>query len=183
MSARRIRTAATVLAVAAALALAGCTPSPSPSPSATGIGIPCDELVSPSVITAVKKGLEPTNKIEVPGDSSAKTIRSLGGTVCDWVVSIGDGNSASVTVAVVKLSKAQQAKYEAKVKAGSTSTIDFGSKPAIRGYEANTGGTYSGDMEVFTEDGYWIAALSPLFLSPSYAESVIASVLQAIPSG
>ena len=177
------RAAWSALALAAGLLVAGCTPvqpTPTPTPTATNnLGVTCSELVPRSVLDAVHPQLTLDKHYTPQTGSYPHRIVELGGIACSWL----SPDKESVDVAAVKMDKSTLASEEAKVKAGATSTLAFGSSPEIRGYEVNSGGTYTGDMEVFTDTGYWISTQSPLFFAPSDAESVIGAVLQVLPSG
>ncbi len=166
-------------------ALAGCTGAPpthtaSSSSPASSLGITCEELVPAPVRDALHPNLafQPSFTPE-KGSGYAATIVSLGGMACLWQAP----DKITLEVAIAKLSSSELATQRAQVAAGSTSTLVFGDSPEIKGYNVNSGGTYTGDMEVFTEGGYWVSALSVAFLSPSDAESVVAAALQAVPSG
>jgi hypothetical protein len=172
--------------VAAAALLSGCTgttgPSPTHSPTATphsnSLGVTCSELVPQDVVDGLHRNmvLQPGFAPQ-PGTYPAKIV-SLGGLSCEWLAKDG----YSLVASAAKPSAAQLAANEAKVSGSSTSTVVFGQAPAIRGYYANTGGTFSGDLEVFTEDGYWLSAVSVTFETPGDAASVIAAMLQSLPS-
>jgi len=180
-SRRGARSAWAALVLAAGLALAGCTPvQPTPTPTPTNnLGVTCSELVPRSVLDAFHTQLTLDKDYQPATGSYPHQVVTLGGIACSWL----SPDKENLDVAAVKLDKTTLAAQEAKVKAGATSTLAFGSSPEIRGYEVNTGGTYSGDMEVFTDTGYWVSAQSPLFFEPADAESVIGAVLQVLPSG
>jgi hypothetical protein len=175
-----------LLVIVTAALLAGCTGGPTgistssaaPAP-ANSLGMTCPELVPSPVVAALHPGLKAQPTFKPVPESYPGQIKALGGIACGWHTHDG----FTLVVAVVKLSSAALAAQESKVSASSTATLAFGDAADVRGYVANTGGTYSGDIEVFTTSGYWVSAVSPIFLSASDAESVIAAVLQAVPSG
>jgi len=186
MSRRQRPSAPGIAACGCALAfiLTGCTFPPTPPPTSTqatgtGLGLTCDQLVPAPVRDGLQPGMKPTASFKPAAGTYPAKIVALGGTACQWQAP----NGIAVDVTVGKLTPSTLATNQAKVAASSTSTLAFGDKSDVKGYVSNTGGTYSGDMEVFTADGYWVSAQSPLFTSPSNAESVIGAVLQAVPSG
>jgi hypothetical protein len=154
------------------------TSSAAPAP-ANSLGMTCSELVTPPVVAALHPGLKAQPTFKPMPATYPGQIKALGGLSCGWQTTDG----LTLAVAVVKLSPAALAAKESKVSASSTATVAFGDSAEVRGYVAHTGGTSSGDIEVFTTSGYWVSAVSPLFVSASDAEAVIAGVLQAVPSG
>lgn len=174
--------AAVAIAAAGAVFLAACTGTSTPStptPSNNLSGITCNELVPAPVRDALHADMKAVPGYKPDAGTYPAKIVSLGGIACQWKASDG----IALSVAAAHLGSADLRRNQRRVAASSTATIDFGASPEIRGYTANTGGTYSGDMEVFSEEGYWLSAESPQFFGPEDAESVIASMLQAIPSG
>ena len=182
--ASRRRRAPLTIAVGVVLLLAGCvgSPSPSPSPSASAaslLGVTCSELVPVPVVDALHPNMKLNPHYKPMEGTYPAKIAKLGGLACEWRAPDG----VALEVAAAKLDKKTLAANEARVAAGSTVTLVFGEAPEIRGYYANSGGTVTGDLEVFTETGYWLSAVSPLFFTASDAEAVVASMLQALPSG
>lgn len=176
--------AVTAVSTAVLLLVAGCTGAPGNPRHSTAsadnhLHMTCAELVPPTVISALQSGLEPVKSYRPAAHTYPAKIKSLDGLVCSWKAPDGE----SVVVAATTLSKKQSSVDQSRVRSSSTQTLAFGDTSQIHAYEADTGGTYSGDMEVFTDTDYWISAVSPLFLAPGYAETVIGAVLQEVPSG
>ncbi len=181
-----------VLAGSAALLLAGCaspggsssasssapsTPQPSSSASQTQtFAQPCSTLVGADVLKQLDAGLAPVAKPVPPTYGFAVDAVAAGGQLCEWTDS---ANGTTLTVVVAKTAKAASA--QAKVAAGSTTTDLFGQ--GVKGYIANAGGTASGDISVFTNNGMWISVASPLFATPAKAQSIVSYIAQALPSG
>ncbi|MFB2556795.1 hypothetical protein [Herbiconiux liangxiaofengii] len=149
--------------------------APSPSPSA--IGIDCDELLPAAVLPSIHAGLEPSPSFTPTSGTFPAKIVALGGVACEWTATDG----TSLVVAVAQPSPADLASAEAEVAAGGTATDAFGQ--SITAYYENGGGTATGDVELFTEAGYWGAFVSPLFLTADEAETTVSAVLQALPAG
>ncbi len=182
----------TLILGATVISVAGCTAAATPSaqtshsasasasarPTATpaAFSIPCDDLVAAPVLQSVDPNLTPDSAFSPQAGTYPAEISTLNGTVCAW----NDPSGQSLVVAVAKPSATALKAEQAKVAAGSTPTSVFGS--GISAYTANSGGTASGDTEIFTPAGYWLSVVSPLFLDPSSAQPLVSAVLQALPS-
>ncbi|WP_310133506.1 hypothetical protein [Leifsonia shinshuensis] len=106
-------------------------------------------------------------------------IGSAGGIFCDWFGADG----SSVSVALVHLAPQRLAGEQSAVAASSTPSTILGTSPNVSVYVADSGGTASGDIEAFTDSGYWISVVSPSFTTPDRATDLLRAVLQALPSG
>jgi hypothetical protein len=181
-----------LLLAATVVSVAGCTAAATPStqashsasaptsaqPTATpaAFSIPCEDLVPSPVLQSVDPNLTPDTSFSPQAGTYPAEISTLNGTICAWK----DPSGQSLVVAVAKPSASVLKTEQAKVAAGSTPTSVFGS--GISAYTANSGGTASGDTEIFTPAGYWLSVVSPLFLNPSSAQPLVSAVLQALPS-
>jgi hypothetical protein len=154
--------------------------APSGAISGTPVGITCSELLPDEVVKTINPGFVAQGAFTPEGSSYPATIVSINGVACGWTnASTGD----TLVVAVAKPAADSLKSLEATVAAAGTATSAFGAAPSIRGYEAQSGGTSSGDMEVFSEEGYWISATSGLFHTPDDAKSTISAILETLPSG
>jgi hypothetical protein len=183
---------------ALALTLAGCSagaggsggssPAPSrtsspastPAPTATSaLGITCDELLPSSVLDTLAPGFALLPDSTPASGSNAAQIVSYGGISCDW----SDASGATVTLAVAKPTADQLSTAETAIGGSGTRSTLFGAD--VTAWTPTGGGTFPGDFEVFPEAGYWISTVSSLYTGPdsTQAQTVVAQVLQALPSG
>ncbi|THG34359.1 hypothetical protein E6C70_08795 [Glaciibacter flavus] len=194
----KILASATV--AAAAIALSACasgtasspTPTPTPTssptstptstPSGSAQGIDCNTLQPEvaSAITALDSTLALQNAPSPDEGTYAATILNDGGVFCQWS---GSGAVSTVSVALVSLDPSDLAAAQAKVAASSTPSDVLGGATDAPAYVANSGGTASGDIEVFTQGGFWISTTSPAFATPNAAKDLLQAILQALPSG
>ena len=166
---------------------AATTSSPTSTPTTTAAsgsakGIDCNTL-QPEVASAIT-ALDPTLTLQnAPspdaGTYSAKILDS-GGIFCEWS---GSNDQSTVSVALVSLDPTDLAAAQADVAASSTPSDVLGGASDTPAYVANSGGTASGDVEVFTEGGFWISTTSPKFATPDAAKELLQAILQALPSG
>lgn len=147
----------------------------SPSPTTPPAAFTCDELVPTSVLDSALGGTYTLNpSFEPEADSPAGQIAAAGGTACEW----SDGAGATVLLAAGSPGAGviESAKSEA-ARAGQT-TDAFGS--SLASFLSGEGGT---TIDVFSEIGTWVHTESAAFTSATVAQPIVASVLQALPSG
>lgn len=156
--------------------------SPAPgdgaAPSSAAFGS-CDTLLPAEAVTTFGAGLVPDSSFVPELGSYAAEIVSFGGIGCSWTdTTTGD----TLTLAVAQPSKDELTTAETALGGGAgTATDVFGSD--IQAYTADGGGTFTGDIEVFTPVGFWISTVSPLYTSAATAQPIVSSVLQALPAG
>jgi len=185
------------LAVALALlALAGCTtavpdktstptartasttaPTPSPTPTTflgTGVSLrySCDELVDPAVISSLDKNLSQNRSYQPAATTSAERAVAIGGTACEWN-DPRTGNSLIVTAAHPDPPTLSAIRASTSSYAQPTTLLGTG----VSGFVVNT------QVEIFTRNGYWATATSPLFNDPTIARSIMDAVESALPAG
>jgi hypothetical protein len=189
-----------LVSIASLLALTGCSPAVSeaapaaseapaepapaeteapatPASSAT-LDISCDDLLSDDAVMSFDSELIADTDYTPATGSYAAEIVSYGGVACGWTDS-ADGTT--LTVAVAQPSADDLTTAETAMGGGAgTATDAFGSD--LQAYTVNGGGTFTGDIEVFTSDGYWLSTVSPKYTSPQAAEPIVSFVLQALPS-
>jgi hypothetical protein len=167
--------------------LTGSTNSPATSQTETATSQPemsmtCADLLRKveSSISALNANLAPQISFIPTAGTYADQIVALGGIACEWADAV---TGETVTLALGNIDSTSLTAAEIDVSAASTATNILGTDADVRAYVANSGGTASGDIEVFTNNNYWISALSPLFVSPLAAQELLETVIQALPSG
>ena len=205
----RLRLGVVVATAAAVFALSGCAgadqpaepdapapaateaPAPEPSPTETaaasgGSAAPssasfgsCDTLLPAEVVATLDAGLAADASFTPATGSYAAEIVSYGGIGCSWT-DASTGNTLTLAVAQPPTDDLTTAETALGGGAG-TATDAFGS--GIQAYTANGGGTFTGDIEVFTPAGYWVSTVPPLFTSAEAAQPIVSAVLQALPAG
>ncbi|RFA07018.1 hypothetical protein B7R21_16985 [Subtercola boreus] len=157
------------------------TSSPTTSPAATtgsAVTIGCSALVADATIAAISPDFKTDPGAEVSGDNSFATIVGLNGKLCSW---LNSASGSSISVGVANPGSAALATNEAKIKASGTANAALSGTSGNRGYvESNTEAPV---FDIFTESGYWISLSSVIFDSPSSADSILANILQTLPSG
>jgi hypothetical protein len=138
----------------------------------------CDQLLPSSVINGLAPQFTPLPSYTPATGSYAAQIASFGGVTCSW----SDAGGDTLTLAVAKPTRDQVTAAETGIGNAGTASTAFGSD--VKAWTANSGGTFSGDFEVFPEAGYWISTTSSLYKGPdsAQAKTVIDYVLQALPS-
>ena len=181
--------------VVALLGLVGCAPEPTPTPTSTSwaraassatptptptptvflgtgvsLGYSCDELVDPEVIDSIDKNLSKNPSYQPAATTSAERAVAIRGTACQWKDPT-TGNSLIVTAA--HPDPPTLADLTASTASYATATTMFGND--VSGFIVNT------QVEIYTRNGYWATATSPLFSDPKIAASVMDAVEQALP--
>jgi hypothetical protein len=155
------------------------TPSATPTPTPTvflGTGVSlrysCDELVAPETIDGLDRDLAVNPRYRPAETTSAERAVAIQGTACQWS-DPKTGNSLIVTAAhpdpptLSQLTKST-ASYAQR-------TASFGNE--VAGYIVNT------QAEIFTRNGYWATATSPLFSDPAKAKLIMDALQQSLPAG
>ncbi|PZQ91516.1 MAG: hypothetical protein DI534_00570 [Leifsonia xyli] len=174
-----------VAIAATTFALAGCTPTPeptptqsnppAPSPSTEPAGLTCDEILPTAALDSALGTSFTLNAAFAPAAGSAgATIAAAGGVACEW----SDSSGATVLVAAgAPGTSAIEAGKTLAASAGTPTTI-FGA--SLTAYQSGQGGT---TFDVFSETGNWVQTTSSLYTDPSDVTSIVAQIMQALPSG
>jgi hypothetical protein len=168
-------------ATPAATTTAAAKPAPTPSGAASTstLGLTCDDLLPGTVLDGLAPQFTPVPSYQPTTGSYAAQITSFGGVACSWTDAAGD----TLDLAVAKPTRDQLTTAETGIGNSGTKIDSFGSD--VSAWTANSGGTFSGDFEVFPASGFWISTTSDLYEGPdsAKAKTVIEYVLQALPAG
>ncbi len=160
-------------------ARAASTPTPTPTPTpitflGTGVSLrySCDELVGPAVINSLGRNLSENRSYQPAATTSAERAVAIGGTACEWN-DPRTGNALIVTAAHPDLATLSAIRASTSSYAQPTTLLGTG----VSGFIVNT------QVEIFTRNGYWATATSPLFNDPKIVRSIMDAVESALPAG
>jgi len=153
------------------LATAGSAAGSTPSTFGTGTPIAneCDQLLDSVTLASLASNLTAdANYTPAAGTSAAEAV-AITGTACSW------SNVPSATTLVLTVAKPDAATLATLKTQAGTPTAQFGSFVS-----AYTSGT---ELQVFTRDGYWATADSPLLADPAKLTAIGQILLEELPAG
>ncbi len=163
---------------AAQASSSSATPAPTPSPTAsvflgtgTALGYSCDELVGPSIISQLDRGFTVNSHYRAASTTSAEQAVAIKGTACQWT-DAKTGDSLIVTAA--HPDPPTLSSITMKTQGYAKRTTMFGND--VSGFLVNT------QVEIFTNDGFWATASSPLFTDLTKAKLIMDAVEQSLPN-
>lgn len=152
------------------------TPTPTPTVSVflgtgTSLGYSCDELVGPGIISQLDRGFTVNTHYRAASTTSAEQAVAIKGTACQWT-DAKTGDSLIVTAA--HPDPPTLSSITMKTRGYAKPTTMFGTD--VSGFLVNT------QVEIFTHDGFWATATSPLFTDLAKAKLIMDAVEQSLPN-
>lgn len=154
------------------------TPTSRPGPTApaflgtgTALGYSCDELVGPATISQLGRGFTVNSNYQASSMTSAEQAVAIRGTACQWI-DAKTGDSLIVTAA--HPDPPTLSSITTKTRSYAKPTTMFGND--VTGFLVNT------QVEIFTHDGFWATATSPLFTDLTKAKLIMDAVEESLPN-
>jgi len=135
----------------------------------TATDFPCDQLLDSTTLGSLDAQLAPDAGFTPAAGSSAEEAVAVTGTACSW------SDASSQTTVVVTVAKPDAATFATLKNQAGSADNQFGSFVS-----AYTKGT---ELQLFTQDGYWATADSPLLTDPAKVTTIGQALIQVLPAG
>lgn len=137
----------------------------------TALAYDCDQLLNDATLAALDSSLTSDASYRPAAGSSAEEAVAIRGTACSW------SDASSQTSVVVSAAKPDATTLDTLKTAAqsSTPTSQFGT--SVTAYTSGT------ELQLFTADGYWATADSPLLADPAKLVTVGQILLEELPAG